>query len=79
MLYDLLQIPFLIVIILMRSNILQALTWSKYLLEPKVMYSSEDVINPMCWCGTDVKSVTHFFLHFSPNFLIKEAATAGVL
>ena len=42
------------------------------------MYSFEDVINPICWCGTDVEFVAHFFLHFSSNFLIKKAAIAGV-
>ena len=41
--------------------------------EHKFKHSFKDTINPLCNCGQDIESSTHFFLHFP--FFINERRT----
>ena len=41
-----------------------------HLREHKLKHSFQDTINPLCYCGQDVESATHFFLH-CPFFIGK--------
>ena len=44
-----------------------------HLREHKFKYSFQDTINPLCNCGQDIESATHFFLHCP--FFINERHT----
>ena len=44
-----------------------------HLRERKFKHSFQDAINPLCNCGQDIESATHFFLHCS--FFINEIGT----
>ena len=44
-----------------------------HLREHKFKHSFQDAINPVCNCGQDIESDTHFFLHCS--FFINEIGT----
>ena len=75
---DLPQILFLIVTILKELNLLQDLDFGlSHLREHKFKHKSDihnsDTINPLCNCGQDIESSTHFFLHFP--FFINERCT----
>ena len=41
--------------------------------EYKLKHSFQDTINPLCYCGQDIESATHFFLHCP--FFINERHT----
>ena len=65
--YDLPQILFLIVTILKELNLLQGLR------EHKFKHSFQGTINPLCNCGLDIETSTHFSLHCP--FFINERRT----
>ena len=44
-----------------------------HLREHKFKHSFQDTINPLCNCGQDIESATHFFLHYP--FIINERRT----
>ena len=44
-----------------------------HLTEQKFKHSFQDTINPLCNCGQDIESATHFFLHCP--FLVNERGT----
>ena len=45
--------------------------------EHKFKHSFEDTINPLCNCGQDIESSTHFSLH-CPFFLMKDTLSSAL-
>ena len=48
-----------------------------HLREHKFKHSFQDTINPLCNCGQDIESATHFFLYYP--FFINERCTLSTI
>ena len=48
-----------------------------HLREHKFKHNFQDSINPLCNCGHDIESTTHYLLH-CPLFLMKEALSSAL-
>ena len=49
-----------------------------HLREHKFKYKSQDSINPLCNCGHDIESTTHYLLHF-PLFVNEKSTFFSTL
>ena len=58
----------------MQSKLITRLTLGlSHLREHKFKHSFQDTLNPLCNCGQDIESTTHFFLHC--HFFVNERRT----